>query len=455
MRAGYLFQLINLIVSILFVPLLLRYLTVGEYLLWSVFTTLGAVTVQLQNAIQYVSMRQIAYAHFSGVPSQLLSAIHRTRTAYRRLLIIVVGPFYVVGLAYLILVAKPRLGISGIPEWSVFVMAYAVTYHFAPNNAILLGTMRVSTNNHILSATRVLNFIGNYLALKAGLSIAGICLSFLASQLVGAAAGARQARGTLETGNFYRSTTGGSGVKATLGVQANIRLYAIYMIASFALYNGSLLLATALFPKSAVATYALGLQSNTMLLALAQVPVQVWLSRFVRAIASSDNSRVLRELSVTLVTCNGVFVGGFASLAIFGDLLLRLIGSHVMLPGIASLLVVSAAFLVELNISLMINFLVNKGNYRFVRVYAVTSGIAILFGFMAASISGGFMLGLIAVPLILQTTIALPSIMRITCTELRVTRKALVQSVGASLVNLCRTGHFPHVPDVARSGDGS
>jgi hypothetical protein len=453
MRAGYLFQVINLIVSFLSVPLLLRYLNVGEYLLWSVFTTFGTVTVQLQNAIQFVSTRQIAYAHLSADPGRIESAVRRTKVAYGKLLMIVVGPFFLMGLLYLNYIVRPRLGMTAIPEWCVFVVAYLVTYQFAPNNAILLGTRRVSTNNHILSFTRVLNFVGNYLTLRAGLSIIGICLSFLASQLVGSAIGSYEARKVLKT--FSGPSPGASEATAsTVVVQSNIRLYAIYMFASFALYNGNLLLATALFPKAAVATYALGLQSNVILLALAQVPLQVWLSRFVRAIASTDSGKVMHELSVSIVVCNAVFVGGYALLAIFGNLLLRLVGSHVMLPAMWSLLLVSIAFLVELNIYLFVNFLVNKGNYRFVRIYAATSATAILVCVLATSMFGRLMLGLVAVPLALQMTISLPRIMGIACSELEVSPTALVRSIATVLLDLCRTGRVPHAPELPGSNDG-
>jgi hypothetical protein len=454
MRAGYLFQVINLVVSILSVPLLLRYLNVGEYVLWAVFTTFGTVTAQLQNAIQFVSTRQIAYAHVSADPNKLNSAILRTKAAYRRLLLIIVGPFFLTGVAYLNYVAKPHLGINAVPEWCVFVIAYLVTYEFAPNNAILLGSLRVSTNNHILSFTRVLYFACTFLTLKAGLSIAGICLSFLVSQVVGSSLGAYQARKCLTA---YRASPQGvfaASAEFRSGVQPNIRMYAVYMIASFALYNGSLLIATALFPKGAVASYALGLQSNMMLLALAQVPLQVWLSRFVGAIVSRDERKVMHELSVSIVVCNAVFLTAFASLAIFGNVLLGLLRSHVMLPATGRLLLMSVAFLVELNIALLVNFLVNKGNYRFVRVYAVTSGIAILIGLLVASIFDRFMLGLIAVPLVLQVAISLPFTVKLACAELDVTATALARGIGTVLITLYRTGGFNSAPDVAGSSDG-
>jgi hypothetical protein len=439
MRAGYLFQVVNLIVSILSVPLLLRYLSVGEYLLWAVFTTFGTVTIQLQNSIQFVAARQIAYAHLAADPDRMRLAIARTRAAYRKLVLIVLGPFLIAGLVYLDYIVRPQLGMTGTPQWCVFILAFAVTYCFAPNNSILLGTRRVATNNHILTFTRVLYFVGNYLALRAGFAIMGICLTFLASQSIGSAIGAYQAR---KPAPAPGQAGGEAGAADAIAVRSDIRLYAVYMLTSYALYNGDLLLAAAKYPKGAVASYALALQSCLLLLSLAQVPLQVWLSRFVGAIAAGDDERVLHEFAASIVVCNAVFVGGFAALATIGNLLLRLIGSHVLLPSIWSLLALGLAFLVELNIYLLVNLLVNKGNYAFVRVYTLTSASALLICLLAASMFGRFMLGLILVPLVLQMTVSLPAILAIACNELRVRRGNLLRGIAAVMRELYRTGRL-------------
>jgi hypothetical protein len=312
----------------------------------------------------------------------------------------------------------------------------------------------VSTNNHILSVTRVLYFVGNYLVLRAGFAIMGICLIFLVSQLIGSAIGAYQARKPAHDPDYPAADAVASPASAA-AVQSRIRLYAVYMLASYALYNGDLLLAAAVYPKGDVASYALGLQSSLLLVALAQVPLQVWLSRFIGAIASGDTEQVTHELAVSIVVCNAVFVAGFAVLAAIGNVLLRLIGSHVMLPGIWSLLALGLAFLVELNIYLLVNLLVNKGNYAFVRVYALTSAGALVICLVAASMFGRFMLGLILVPLALQMTVSLPAILTIACRELHIRRANLARDVAAVWLELYRTGRIARAPAGAVVGRAS
>ena len=60
MVAAYVFHAVNMAVSILLVPLFLRHLDPSEYALWLIFTAFGGVTLQLQNAIQNVSVKEIA-----------------------------------------------------------------------------------------------------------------------------------------------------------------------------------------------------------------------------------------------------------------------------------------------------------------------------------------------------------------------------------------------------------
>ena len=101
MRSAYLYQTINLLLTILMIPILLHYLDVNGFILWSIFTTLGGVTLQLESAIQVVSVREIAREYHSGCINGLQDAVKKAKKAYRILSLVVLVPFLMAGFFYL------------------------------------------------------------------------------------------------------------------------------------------------------------------------------------------------------------------------------------------------------------------------------------------------------------------------------------------------------------------
>src|SRR5437660_7747916 len=108
MRAAYLNQTINLAVAVLLVPLLVRYLDASEYILWSIFTTFGGITLQLESAIQTVSVREIAREYHSGNVATLQAAIRKAKVAYTTLSGSGLVRLFALGLLYLHYVASTR-----------------------------------------------------------------------------------------------------------------------------------------------------------------------------------------------------------------------------------------------------------------------------------------------------------------------------------------------------------
>jgi len=376
MRAAYLNQAINLLVAMLMVPMLLRYLGVGEYILWAIFTTFGGFTLQIESSIQILSVREIAKQYHSNDGVGVRRAVRRARKAYTMLAGGVLGPFLIGGFVYLTYPASSKVGNHWALEWLLFSATYAVNYFFGANNSILLALAKVDVYNYVNSFTRALNFAGSLLLLRAGFSVLGICISFAISVAVGCALIAVAARRSLRDA-LSAADGHASGDRQAGGVAAaDLVRYTMFTFFSFALYKGGVLVAVSLFPKSEVGAYSLTLQALTMLSALALVPIQIWLARFVKAIVANRRIEVIRELAHTFLYANLVFIGGTTALALFGNALLRYIGARVMLPGAADLLTVAAAFLVEINLFILINLLVTKRRYEFVRVYVACLVVA-------------------------------------------------------------------------------
>jgi hypothetical protein len=421
MRAAYLYQAINLLIVILMVPLLLRYLDINEYVLWSIFTTFGGITLQFENAIQMVSVREIAREYHSGNASTLQAAIQKAKSAYTTLSASVLVFVLTFGFLYLHYVAREKLGDQGSSEWLIFISAYVINYYFGINNSILLGMARISRFNIIISQTRIINFLCTYFLLKAGFSIMGICLSFIFSVLVSCAIINRAAKKSLNRYLASPEAIFQSDAKFEYSDSSNIIKHTFYMLASFALYKGGFLVATKIFPADVIASYGLALQANTMLSALALVPVQVWLRNLVSAIASGNREQMFHELALTIIIANTIFVAGSVMVAIFGNMLLLLIGTKVALPNNTMLFLIGLAFLVELNIFLFINFLVTAGNYKFVRIYLSSSVIGVVSVIFLTWLSNSSLATLIVFPLCFQLFLCLPMIIRMICKELAIT----------------------------------
>lgn len=430
MRAAYLNQAINLLVAMLMVPMLLRYLGVGEYILWAIFTTFGGFTLQIESSIQILSVREIAKQYHSNDAVGVRRAVRRARKAYAMLAGGVIGPFLISGFLYLAYQASNKVGNHWVLEWSLFSAAYAINYFFGANNSILLALAKVDVYNYVNSFTRALNFAGSLLLLRAGLSVLGICISFAVSVAVGCALIAVAARRALHDavaagdGVFASDAADGGAIQAGGVAAADLARYTAFTFFSFALYKGGVLVAVSMFPKSEVGAYSLTLQALTMLSALALVPIQIWLARFVKAIVAGRRNEVIRELAHTFLYANLVFIGGTIGLALFGNVLLRSIGARVMLPGAVDLLIVAAAFLVEINLFILVNLLVTKRRFEFVKLYVACVSVGLSLALCTVWLSHDLIFSLVIVPATVQTLVCAPLLIKRACAELEATPAA-------------------------------
>jgi hypothetical protein len=429
MRAAYLNQAINLVVGLLMVPMLLRYLSLSEYILWSIFTAFGGVTLQIESSIQVISVRELARQYHAGDAAGMQRAVQRARKAYRMLSAGVLVPFFATGALYLAFFASDKIDGRWAPEWLVFTVAYAMNYFFGANNSILLALDRVYVYNYVNSFTRALNFIGMLVLLKAGFAVLGLSTSFALSVLVGCMIIATVARRTLRAGmtNGTASSPARAATSPARGTAAaDLVQYTVFTFFAYALYKGGVLVATAFFPKELVGPYSLTLQAFTMLSALALVPIQIWLASLVRALVANDREGVIRELSRTFLYTNLVFVVGTGGLLLFGNTLLRHLGAHVILPGSADLLVVAAAFLVEVNLFVLVNLLVTKGRYEFVKIYVPCIATGLALALCSVWLTQQLILSLIVVPAAVQVAVCTPLIIRLVSAEMKFTPAALI-----------------------------
>ena len=429
MRAAYLNQTINLLVTILMVPLLLKYLDLSEYILWGVFTTFGGITLQIENSIQVLSVREISREWHTGNSEALRHVVRRAKKTYSMLAAGVAGPFLVTVLLYLSYVAGEKVSAHWGIEWVLFAATFTINYYFGANNSILLAMEKVETYNHINTLTRVLYFVGTLLMLMAGFSVIGICISFASSVAVGCILISIVARRSLHENisSGYVRASGDNHIARTSGY--DIAKYTLFTFSVFALYRGGVLVVVSFFPKDVVGSYTLVLQAFTILSTFALVPIPVWLARLVISILNDNSSEVIRELARTFLYVNLLFVTGTVLMLLFGNSLLGYIGSNVLLPGSTDLLIVALAFMVEINLSILINLLVTKRRYEFIRTYVACVAAGLSLALCGIWFSLGLFASMVVLPIIVQLVVCLPLIINRVCAELRPTPATFIALV--------------------------
>lgn len=430
MRSAYLYQLINVGITLLMIPMLLRYLDVNGYVVWSLFATFGGITLQMENAIQNVSAREIAKRFHLQSRDMMPNVVAKLRKVYLILSAIVLGPLLVVGLLYMNFVAHKSIAGNWSFEWIVFAAAYAINYYFGVNNSILLGMNRIGVYSNINSITRSLNFVLTFGFLKLGLSVMGICMSFMSSVMVGCALIYRAAKMTLaEFGVSYADKANVIDHDDDIHRTKKIGYYTIYTFAAFVFYKGMLLVAAAIFPNTIVSGYGLTLQAYTLLTTLALVPTQVWLGRLVAAITSGKKNDIVKELAITIWVVNIIFIMGIGGLVIFGEMLLILIGSKVSLLEPLNVIIIGVAFLVEINIFVLANFLIIKNSYGFVRIYVAVGAGGSAVGILVALVMWESVTPLIVAPLVVQAVLSLPIVFKSVCQSIQYSRRQLLGDI--------------------------
>jgi len=433
--SAYFNQFVNLMVTVLLVPVLLHHLDIADFVIWAIFTTFGGISQQIESAVQIVTVRDIARERHPTQSSSLVAAVGRARQAYLLLALGAILVMLPIGSIYLHYVASDSLDRAYSLEWNLFVLSYAVNYYYGINNSVLLGCGQVATFNNINSLSRLVNLSLTFLLLTLGYSVLGLCASFAGSVLLGCVLNAWAARRALAEQGAQTGPATVAFAEESRSLLLNIARYTPYTLASFLVFRGSVLVGAALFTSEVMGEYSLTLQTCAMLSLLAAVPVQVWLGRLVKAMSAGTTSDVAREARRTMFAANGVYAVAFLGVAIAGNSMLALIGSNISLLTGVPFLLVGLAFYIELNIFLLVAFLVTAKNYRFVTPYvgAVAAGIAM--ATLTACFTRELVASMIVLPLVIQSAVALPIVFRMFCSQLGMSRSGFLAEIGRALVD--------------------
>jgi hypothetical protein len=412
MRAALLFQGVSLLVGVFSVPIFLRYLSPADFLLWMIFTTIGGLTLQIESALQNISVRRIASEVVSANFFAARKEVERAATLYRTLSLSVV--LLVMPCGFLFVANQDNHHFSQFWNiaWLIFGCAYAFNFLFGPNNCLLLATNATNSFNYINALTRALNFVGAFLLLSLGYAVVGAAVSFLFSVVVGCFMIKWQGRQRL-----IAAVTSGeppvptdTSCPSASGPLTDVAHFSLFTFAAYWLYRGALLVATPFFSSGEMSSYGLTLTALSVVNAIALIPNQIRLGTMVTAVVGDRQDDIQAQIAFGLVFATVTFSGFFGVLAVAGPSLLALVGSEVSLPSSSQLAMVFGAFLVESWIMVLVNVLVIRKSYDFVTWYCSTVVIAFIVGLVTALSTGALYIGLALIPAMLQLLFTLPAV---------------------------------------------
>jgi hypothetical protein len=412
MRAALFFQGVSLLIGMLSVPLFLRYLSPPDFLLWMIFTTIGGLTLQIESALQTVSVRRIAREVSVANLRAARREVRRAAMLYYALSLCVA--LLIVPGGYLFIVKQQTHAFSGFWQtaWLIFGCAYAFNFLFGPNNCLMLATNATDPFNYTNAFTRLLNFCGSLLLLSLGYAVLGSALSFALSVMIGCTLIWWQTRHRLTMASGLDGPTVEPDIsrQRSADVGADVLLFTLFTSVGYCLYRGGLLVAVPFFSSSQMSSYSLTLTALGVVTAIALIPNQIRLGVMVAAVVGNRPVDLHSQVAFGLLFATATFAACFGVLVVAGPALLEAIGSAVSLPTGPQLAMVFGAFLVESWIMVLVNILVIRKSYEFVVWYCIVAVIAFVFGMSVALSTGSLYVGLALVPALLQAMFALPAV---------------------------------------------
>lgn len=406
MKTAYLYQAVNLAVGVLMLPLLLQFLSPGQFLQWTLFTMIGGLTLQVESAVQTIAVRHIGRQIHGGGAVRLERAFAHTRASYAALALFALVVM-ALGAAYLSSADGDQFDRHWPAQWGLFAAAYVFNYLCGPNNAVLIAAERISALSTVNTASRLLNFALLAALLTTGWGITGLCISFAISVAAGCGVNLALARVTRK-----RLRLGAAGLESASHEDLvpdiwDFVRYLAFVILSYTLYRvGLLVITTQGVSPDQAASYALALQLMFLLVSVALVPIQMRVAPMIRALSVGRDAAGVEFARLHLLV-NICFAAGIFGMVIAGPWLLTLIGSRVALPSAGLILLLGAAFVVEVNILCVANIFLIRNRYDFTKRYVASAifagGLAVLAWILTHDLAVAF----VAVPLCVQMTMAL------------------------------------------------
>jgi len=373
-KSAFVFQGLNLGVSIGILLIALIFLKTDDYLLWILFTTIGSGLINLESALNAVSTRTISRAWLDKAPYsatvRLVGGSYARFSSVGSIFMAVSGGLYLTSVDY------GAEEYSWLAPWIIFCFAYFIYYFTSYRSCQLVAIGNISTFTGVGSLGRLTNLVIAAALAWMGYGLLGLATAVLASfaltglllELAGRKS-IRQMRPSMNAGS------------APLTVWMLLRksgMQAAFAVSSYFLYRGVFLyLSTAMPSAMDAASLGLAIQLYGFLLILAAVPLNMRIAPLIAAGRTGDPSAIAAELGHLGKLVNVVFVVASVGLILLGPEIFRLVPSlAATLPPRSTLAILALCFWLEANLLILINMWLAVDRFDFVRLYLSSFAVA-------------------------------------------------------------------------------
>lgn len=401
MKSAFVFQGLNLGVSVGILLIALIFLNTDDYLLWILFTTIGSGLINLESALNAVSTRAISRAWLDGSSySKTVRLVGRGYAQFSS-----AGSIFmaVAGGLYLTSVDYGAKDCGWLIPWIGFCLAYFIYYLTSYRSCQLVAIGAISTFTVIGSFGRLMNLAIAAALAWAGYGLLGLSIAVLASfvltGLLLELTGRKSIRQMASSMDIQPATQTVGMLLRKSGMQA------AFAVSSYFLYRAVFLyLSTAMPSAMAAASLGLAIQIYGFLLILAAVPLNMRIAPLIAAGRTGDPEAIAAELGHLGKLVNLAIVTASAALIFLGPEIFKLVPTlAATLPPRSTLVILALCFWLEANLLIFVNMWLAIDRFDFVRLY--------LFGFVIAWFAVGMAIisGHASVNLLLLTVLAVQS----------------------------------------------
>jgi len=426
---GFLAQGLNIGTGLLLLPMILRYLKPDEIGLWFVFMSLAGLAQLLELGFQPTIARNVAYIY--GGAQKLdaqgysiadteeplnIDLLKKLFVAARRIYWIVsllaLVVLAIIGSGYISTLLAPNMSaeqlidlwkeicnidltrrecwvgdacsplqrhfIMSIMAWLLFSAGYVVNYYFGYYNGFLQGRGDVTSANQVVVASRFTLIVLAGLLLFLGYGLIGVGFASLCSSVISR---------ILARKLFWR---GGGAVTAALKQTStsepnalikilwpNARKLGWVFLGAFLITRANVLIASSFLGLAEAGSYGLTLQILSAFISISTVVLNLQLPHINSDQVCGRYEKIVERFGKSLATGWLIFGAEVATLFVFGNTFLDLIGSRADLLEPNLLALFAVIMFLEMNHSFFSNYLTTFNEIPFVRA-ALVSGVGIV-----------------------------------------------------------------------------
>lgn len=407
-------QLLQYGSALMLVPFMVTRLSKAEIGLWYVFVAIQSLAFICDFGFQPTFTRAFALGisgaarierhglgEASGTPRPpnfrlIAETMAAAKTFYLGLAGLILLVLVVVGLPYVSAIS----GEGGLDvryaqvAWLVFALSIGLNLYFLWVDAALVGFGRVEQNylyiiiNRTASVTIAIGALlagGGLIAVAAALAIGQIIARTVAIHLL------RDLTRRCRTEQIERPAIGA----ALRAIWPNASRMGVVSIGAFLINRYTLFAVSAFAGIAVVGPYGLTLQMLSAVTAVAQMPMQISLSKLVDARVKRNNVALRQTFVSVMAAYAAIALVGAAFIVLVLPMALREIGSNIALLPTGTLLLLTLVLLLEGFHATAATFITTSNDVPFVRA-ALASGVAIAFSVTVAGWLGGGVAAMIA-----------------------------------------------------------